>query len=90
MDPWYDYLPAVAPLVLLVQIGALVLGRRKRLLLVGAGTVVTAAMLVFVLVFPAFLIRQPADSGANIGAGLLFLQLLVSLAVLGVAVLGPR
>ncbi len=82
VDPWYDYLAfPVAPLVLALQVAALTFGPRRRLAFVGAGSAVIAAL--FVLV--AFLL--PQGEGANIGAGLLLLQLLASLGVLGLALL---
>ena len=79
MDPWYDYLAIpVAPGVLLAQFLALLVPRRWRLAIVGAGTLAIAAMFVFIL-----LKSRPHD--ANIGAGVLLLWFLFSLLPLGVA-----
>ena len=78
-DPWYDYLALpVAPLVLLAQGVALFLPNRTvRWALLGGGTAAIAVMFVYV----ATLDLGP-DEGANIGAGVLLLWLLVSLALL--------
>jgi hypothetical protein len=68
-------------LILLVQGAALLLvpQRTLRLALVVGGAVAIAAMLVAVVVIP------PAGEGANIGAGVLFLWLLVALGLVAAA-----
>lgn len=81
MDPWYDYLALpIAPLVLLLEVGALALGQRARILVVGAGTAVIAAMFISVASLPF------PGGDPNIGAGLLLLELGCSMVVLAVAI----
>lgn len=79
MDPWYDYLAIpYAPIVLLVQVGALFIRHRlKRWGLSLACTAVIAAMFFYV----ESLTLDP-DEGVNIGAGVLLLWLLVSILLL--------
>jgi hypothetical protein len=78
-DPWYDALAfPVAPLLLVVQFLALfVPDRRVRL---GAGIGVVSALVVM-LAYVATLDLDPSE-GANIGAGVLSLAVVVSLAML--------
>jgi hypothetical protein len=79
VDPWYDYLAfPVAPLILSAQIAALFTSDRRIRLGMGLlAAVAIAAMLVYV----ATLDLAPSE-GANIGAGVLSLALLVSLGLL--------
>jgi hypothetical protein len=83
MDPWYDYLALpVAPLLLLVQLGALFI--RPALWRWGisiACAVAIAAMFLYVDSRPVH-----PDEGVNIGAGVLVLWLVASLAVLAMGV----
>jgi len=78
-DPWYDYLALpVAPLVLVAQFAALFLRPWwVRWALLAGGTLAILVMLVYVAS-----IELAPDEGANIGAGVLFLWLLVSLVLL--------
>jgi|tagenome__1003787_1003787.scaffolds.fasta_scaffold20953325_2 hypothetical protein len=82
-DPWADYLALpVAPLVLLLQIGALFV--RPRWLRWGISVACVAgiaAMFLYVDSLP-----QSPDEGANIGAGVLLLWLLVSIGLVLVLV----
>ncbi len=82
MDPWYDYLAIpVAPLVLLVQWAAVYVPRRAvRLALSGAATASIAAMLVYVALLPI-----SEEEGANIGVGVMFFWLVVSVLLLRLA-----
>ena len=85
VDPWQDYLALpVAPLVLVAQGAALFFVRSRRLRwgLLAAGTAAVAAMFLYVATLPL-----APDEGANIGAGVLFLWLLVSVVLLGAGVL---
>jgi hypothetical protein len=86
MDPWYDYLAIpIAPVVLLAQWAvAYVPQRAVRLTLSGAATACIAAMLVYVALLPIV-----EEEGANIGAGVLFVWLIVSIILLRLAV-APR
>jgi hypothetical protein len=83
MEPWYDYLAIpVAPLLLLVQLGVLFI--RSPLWRWGisiACTVAIAAMFFYV----DSLELQP-DEGVNIGAGVLALWLVASIALLAIGV----
>jgi hypothetical protein len=83
MDPWYDYLAIpYAPLVLLVQVAALFVRRGLRRWSISiACTAVIAAMFLYVESLPV-----RADEGANIGAGVLFLWLIVSVLLLIVGI----
>jgi hypothetical protein len=82
MDPWHDYLAIpIAPLVLAVQLAALFVPKRPlRLALVVACPTAIAVMLAYVSSLPT----RP-DEGVNIGAGVLALWFLVSLALFAVA-----
>jgi hypothetical protein len=79
VDPWYDYLAIpVAPLVLLVQWAALHIPHRAvRLTLSIAATASIAAMLVYIVLLPI-----SEEEGANIGAGVMFIWLIVSIVLL--------
>jgi hypothetical protein len=83
VEPWYDYLAIpVAPLLLLVQLGALFI--RPPLWRWGismACAVAIGAMFFYVDSRPS----QP-DEGVNIGAGVLVLWLLASVALLAIGV----
>ena len=83
MDPWYDYLAIpVAPLVLLAQWAVVYVPHRAvRLTLSGAATASIAAMLVYVALLPI-----SEEEGANIGAGVMFVWLIVSILLLRLAV----
>jgi hypothetical protein len=82
VDPWYDSLAfPIAPLLLLAQIVALF--TRDRRIRLGVGLLATVAITAM-LVYVATLDLAPAE-GANIGAGVLSLALLVSLALLPLA-----
>jgi hypothetical protein len=83
VDPWYDYLAIpVAPLVLLAQWAAAYVPQRAvRLTLSGAATASIAAMLVYLALLPI-----SEEEGANIGAGLMFVWLIVSILLLRFAV----
>jgi hypothetical protein len=83
VDPWYDYLAIpVAPLVLLVQWASLYVSRRVvRLTLSAAATASIAAMLVFILLLPI-----SDEEGANIGAGVMLIWLIVSVVLLRLCV----
>jgi hypothetical protein len=83
MEPWHDYLALpIAPLVLVVQIVALFLPRRSvRWALAAACPLAILAMLLYVDSLP----DEPGE-GVNIGAGVLVLWLVVSVAVLVIAV----
>jgi hypothetical protein len=80
-DPWYDYLAfPIAPLVLVGQVGAMFTRRRAlRLAAAVACPMLLTAMFFFVAEKP-----DPAE-GANIGAGVMLLWLLVSAVLLLVA-----
>jgi hypothetical protein len=82
MDPWYDYLAfPIAPLVLAAQIAALFVGNRPvRLALALSCPTAVAVMLAYVSSLPT-----RADEGVNLGAAVLVLWFLVSLALLAVA-----
>lgn len=84
MDPWHDYLALpIAPLVLLVQIGALFLPSRPwRWALAIACPVGILAMLLYVASLP----EEPGE-GVNIGAGVLVVWLIASVVLLLVALL---
>ena len=84
MDPWHDYLALpIAPLVLLVQIGALFLPSRPwRWALAVACPVAILAMLLYVASLP----EEPGE-GVNIGAGVLVVWLIASVVLLLVALL---
>ncbi len=83
VDPWYDYLAIpVAPLVLLAQWAAVYVPQRAvRLTLSGAATASIAAMLVYIVLLPI-----SEEEGANIGAGVMSVWLLVSILLLRLAV----
>jgi uncharacterized membrane protein len=83
VDPWHDYLALpIAPLVLLVQAGALFLSRREWRWALGiACPFAILAMLLSVASLPS----KP-EEGANIGAGVILLWMVVSVALLVVAV----
>lgn len=89
MEPWQDYLALpIAPLVLLLQIVALFLPQRSvRWALAVLCPLAILAMLLYVDSLPV----EP-DEGVNIGTGVLFLWLIVSLVllVLAIAVEGVR
>jgi hypothetical protein len=74
-DPWYDYLAVpIAPLVLLVQFGALfVRPWRPRWAVSGACIAAITVMLLYVASLP-----EEPDEGVNIGAGVLVLWWLCS------------
>jgi 4-amino-4-deoxy-L-arabinose transferase-like glycosyltransferase len=82
-DPWYDYLAIpVAPLLLLVQVGALFIRPALwRWAISLACTAAIAGMLFYVESRPV-----APDEGVNIGAGVLVLWLVVSVALLAVGV----
>lgn len=78
-DPWYDYLAfPIAPLLLGFQFAALFVRDRR----VRFGTGVAVIVVLFVLLVYVTSIDLDASEGANIGAGVLFLAVLVSLAML--------
>src|SRR5215217_8122621 len=83
MDPWHDYLALpVAPLLLLVQVVALFVRRGLiRWSISIACTTLITVMFVYVGSLP---VRE--DEGANIGAGVLFLWLMVSVLLLAVGI----
>jgi hypothetical protein len=83
VDPWQDYLALpIAPLVLLLQIVALFLPQRPvRWTLAVLCPLAILAMLLYVDSLPV----EP-DEGVNIGAGVLYLWLIVSLALLVLAI----
>ncbi len=82
MDPWHDYLALpIAPLVLLVQAGALFVPRRP---LRWALAVACPLAILIMLLYVESLTIEP-DEGVNIGAGVLLLWMLVSGALLLVA-----
>jgi hypothetical protein len=84
VDPWHDYLALpIAPLVLLVQAGALFLPRRVWRW--GLGIACPLAILAMLL-YVASLPTKP-EEGVNIGAGVILLWMVVSVALLLVAVL---
>ena len=87
VDPWYDYLALpIAPSILMAQGFALLVPQRAvRWVFSLAATAAIAAMFVYVATLPL-----SADEGANIGAGVLFLWLLVSLGLLAVGVVRDR
>ena len=81
-EPWYDYLAMpYAPLLLLVQVGALFVPIRplRWVLLIGSAVAI-AVMFVYVTTLDV------ADEGANIGAGLLLMWLAVALALVIVGI----
>jgi hypothetical protein len=84
VDPWHDYLALpIAPLVLLVQIGALFIPSRPwRWALAVACPVGILAMFLYVASLP----EEPGE-GVNIGAGVLVIWLIASVVVLLVALL---
>ena len=79
-DPWYDYLALpIAPLVLLVQAASLFVNPRW---LRWAFSVACAAAIFVMFVY---VVSLPTEGeGANIGAGVLFLELALSILLLGV------
>jgi peptidoglycan/LPS O-acetylase OafA/YrhL len=78
-DPWYDYLAfPLAPLLLGVQFAALFVRDRR----VRFGTGVAVVVVLFVLLVYVASLDLDASEGANIGAGVLFLALCVSVAML--------
>jgi hypothetical protein len=83
VDPWHDYLALpIAPLVLVVQVIALFLPQRSvRWTLAVLCALAILAMLLYVDSLPV----EP-DEGVNIGAGVLFLWLIVSIALLVIAI----
>jgi len=83
MDPWYDYLALpVAPSVLLVQLAALFV--RRGLMRWGISIACTAVITAMFLYVESLPLR--ANEGANIGAGVLFLCLMVSVLLLAVGI----
>jgi peptidoglycan/LPS O-acetylase OafA/YrhL len=83
VDPWYDYLAfPIAPLVLIIQAAALFMRRRSMRWILGIACV-TAIALMFGYV--ASISTRP-EEGANIGAGVLLLWLLVSILLLAIGV----
>jgi hypothetical protein len=84
-DPWYDYLAIpIAPLVLLAQIGILFLPSRAwRGVLSLACPLAILAMVLYVDSRPI----PPDESSVNIGAGVFFLWLVVSVVLLVLALL---
>jgi 4-amino-4-deoxy-L-arabinose transferase-like glycosyltransferase len=83
VDPWHDYLALpVAPLILIVQAASLFARRRSVRWFLGiACTTAIAAMLAYVSSLPT----RP-EEGVNIGAGVLVLWLLASIALLVIGV----
>jgi peptidoglycan/LPS O-acetylase OafA/YrhL len=83
VDPWHDYLAfPVAPLTLVVQIGALFVRRRSLRWILGiVCPAAIAAMLAYVSSLP-----DREQEGVNLGAAALLLWLLASLLVLAIAV----
>jgi hypothetical protein len=83
-DPWYDFLAIpIAPLVLLVQLGAVFIPSRAWRWTLGiACPVAIVAMFLYVLSVPV----EP-DEGVNIGAAIFILWLLGSGALLVLALL---
>jgi hypothetical protein len=83
VDPWHDYLAfPVAPIVLVVQIGALFVRRRPIRWVLGItcpGAI--TAMFAYVSSLPA---RE--EAGVNLGAAVLLIWLLASFLVLAVAI----
>ena len=85
MDPWYDYLALpVGPLLLGLQAALLSRPRGLRVLASSVCFAAVAAMFVFVTYI------VPAGEGANIGAGLLLLQMPISLLLLVAALVPER
>ena len=79
VDPWYDFLAFPgAPLLLMAQLFALFASDRR--VRFGVSVVVLLALAVM-FVYLATLELEPSE-GANIGAGIVFFALLVSLAML--------
>ena len=83
VDPWHDYLAfPVAPLTLVVQIGALFVRRRWLRWMLGlACPAAIAAMFVYVTSLP-----DREGEGVNLGAAVLLLWLLASFVILAIAV----
>ena len=84
MDPWHDYLAfPVAPLILVVQIGALFVRRRSLRWILGlACPAAIIAMFAYLSSLPD---RQ--QEGVNLGSAVLLLWLLASLVVVVIAVI---
>jgi cytochrome c biogenesis factor len=83
-DPWYDYLALpIAPLVLLVQLGALLIWKTwlRWGLSIACATAITA-MFLYVASLPV-----GETEGVNIGAGVMLLWLLVSLVLVVILVI---
>jgi hypothetical protein len=81
-DPWYDYIALpIAPLLLVVQFAALFLRRA------GAGLAVGLSCVGLLVAMTVFLVTtlDPAE-GAPIGLGVMFLWILMSAALVAVAV----
>jgi hypothetical protein len=80
-DPWYDYLAIpIGPLVLLLQLASIFLPERTMRWTIGLGCTATlTAMLFYVSSLDL------NNAGANIGAGVLALWLICSIALLAAA-----
>jgi len=80
VEPWYDSLAIpVGPLVLLIQLGSLFVHDRTTRWVVGL-----ASFAVIVAMFLYVASLDVDEEGANIGAGVLLLWVLVSFALLAV------
>jgi hypothetical protein len=82
-DPWYDYLAIpIAPLILLLQLASIFFSDRRVRWTVGPACV---AALIVMFLYVASIDVAP-DEGANIGAGVMLLWILCSVALLAAAV----
>jgi hypothetical protein len=81
-EPWYDYLAIpIAPAVLLVQLSALFIKSRQMRVILGLAC---PASIFAMFLYVASIDLEPGE-GANIGAGVMLLWFVLSLIVLGVA-----
>jgi peptidoglycan/LPS O-acetylase OafA/YrhL len=82
-EPWYDWLPIYALLLLFVQAGAIFIRKRVlRWVVVGACFVAIWAMALYV-----WSIDTEPDEGVNIGAGVMVLWVLATCVVLVAALI---
>jgi hypothetical protein len=82
-EPWYDWLPIYALLLLFVQAGAIFIRKRAvRWVVVGACFVAIWAMALYV-----WSIDTEPDEGVNIGAGVMVLWVLATCVVLVTALI---
>jgi phosphatidylserine synthase len=83
VDPWHDYLAfPVAPLTLVVQMGALFVSRRPLRWILG---ILCPAAIVAMFAYVSSLPEREQE-GVNLGAAVLLLWLLVSFVILAIAV----